>query len=316
VDYLPSDFIRAVPDSAVSAMFGIANATSGYGFWLFDADGGYSRRITITHASNNWWFPGGPERASFLKLSSITTNPIPADQFLNVRVRTQVNGVAGAYGPACRFRIDLAGQCPTTSLVNDPMDPKHSCGITNVELNGSRTLYTAYVSAANRYQWEFTSGSYLRRTSTSGSGLNLVVWATNPLQYGTTYNVRVRVSFDNGATYCSWGPICTITTAGAAAVTNLRAVDMADRSSDLAMWPNPNSDGLLHLTIEELGAELEAVDLTIYDMHGRLVHGERIGVDGSGLNTVADLRGRLPGGVYLVNVMAGERSYTKRLVIQ
>jgi hypothetical protein len=185
-----------------------------------------------------------------------------------------------------------------------------------VELNGSRTLYTAYVSAANRYQWEFTSGSYLRRTSTSGSGLNLVVWATNPLQYGTTYNVRVRVSFDNGATYCSWGPICTITTAGAAAVTNLRAVDMADRSSDLAMWPNPNSDGLLHLTIEELGAELEAVDLTIYDMHGRLVHGERIGVDGSGLNTVADLRGRLPGGVYLVNVMAGERSYTKRLVIQ
>ncbi len=315
-DYLPSDFIRAVPSAAVSAQYGVNNANSGYQFWFFDADGSYSRRMTITHAYNNWWFPGGPERASFLKLSTITTNPLPTDQYLNVRVRTQVNGVFGAFGPTCVFRIDLAGQCPTTSLVNDMNDPKHSCGITGVMLNGSATIHTTVVSTANKYQWEFTSGTYLRKITTTTSSLNLTVWATNPLQYGHTYSVRVRASFDNGATYCPFGPACSISTAGSSSFNDGRSVDVADRSADMAMWPNPNSDGLLHITIEELGTELATVDLVVYDMLGQRVHTERIPVNGDALNTVADLRNDLRSGIYVVNVRAGERSYTKRLVVR
>ena len=44
----------------------INQADDGYQFWFFNPDGGYSRRVLITHASNNYLFPWGPGRASYL----------------------------------------------------------------------------------------------------------------------------------------------------------------------------------------------------------------------------------------------------------
>ena len=124
----------------------------------------HSRRVLLTHASNNYYFPGGPDRCSYLLLSSITTSPIPHDMLLNVRVRSMVNGVYSEFGSACRFKIDLTNQCPTTGLVSDQSDPHNSCGLVGVLLNGSRTLYATPVSGANKYQFEFSNANYLRKS--------------------------------------------------------------------------------------------------------------------------------------------------------
>ncbi|MBK8340489.1 MAG: hypothetical protein IPK99_11070 [Flavobacteriales bacterium] len=67
-------------------------------------------------------------------------------------------------------------------------------------LNGGKRLYTQYISGANKYQFEFDdiNSSYLRTIASTGTSLLLQPQATLPLQYGKTYNVRVRASFDKG----------------------------------------------------------------------------------------------------------------------
>ena len=147
-NYLPSDFIQAVPNTLVQAQFGTGTQTDdGYQFWFFNPNGGYSRRVLLTHASNNYYFPGGPDRCSYLLLSSITTSPIPHDMLLNVRVRSMVNGVYSEFGSACRFKIDLTNQCPTTGLVSDQSDPHNSCGLVGASVTRSRMLGNARIGS-------------------------------------------------------------------------------------------------------------------------------------------------------------------------
>ncbi|MBK9195542.1 MAG: hypothetical protein IPO17_11260 [Flavobacteriales bacterium] len=214
MDLTPSSTVKAKVNGAVSAEYGVGDQTDdGYQFWLFDPNGTYSRTIFKSHANHLAGTPQGPGACSNLKLSTIVTMPVPTDKLLNVRVRTRVNGVNGEYGPACRIMVDLAGNCPTTSLVNAPNDPKHSCG-------GSRTvsayskLYAYAVPAANKFQWRFenTANSYVRTIATSGEVLTLNQWATSPLLCGTyTYDVSLHASFDNGVTYCPYGAVCQVT---------------------------------------------------------------------------------------------------------
>ena len=122
INWLPTDIIQATANPAVTGQFGVTNSTSGYWFWFFNPDGGYTRRILQTHAAPGS-VTGAPAnvRSSYLRLSDIVTQPIPFFTNLNVRVRTQVAGVVGAFGPACRFKVDPP--CATTQLTNlaDPV---------------------------------------------------------------------------------------------------------------------------------------------------------------------------------------------------
>jgi hypothetical protein len=317
IDLQPSGFIRAAVNTQVSAQHGVTNSTTGYDYWFFDADGGYSRRISITHANASHLFPAGPERATYLKFSLITTNPLPMNVVLNVRVRTRVAGIIGAFGPACRFRIDQAGSCGTTSLVNAPGTSQHSCGRSGVMLNGSTTLHVTPVGGANLYQWRFTSGSFSRQITTPGSSLNLTMWSSNPLQYGMTYNVTVRVSYNSGGTYCPYGPACTITTAAAATSGNNRNLTTGDApDDDLQLWPNPNSGGPMHIVIQGFDDPYTNVTLSLTDQFGRLVHTEEIRVEGDMLNTTIDLRNNFASGVYVMTLKANSSTWTKRVVVQ
>ncbi|MBK9761142.1 MAG: hypothetical protein IPO90_14505 [Flavobacteriales bacterium] len=105
-NWLTNEVIQAQVNPAVTAQFGVHNANSGYQFWFYNPDGGYSRRVLQTHAA-----PGGVTtaaanvRSAYVRLSSLVTSPLPNGVLLNVKVRTQVNGVYSAFGPACRFKI-------------------------------------------------------------------------------------------------------------------------------------------------------------------------------------------------------------------
>ncbi len=315
VDYLPSDFIQAVPNAAVQAQFNVGmQSDDGYQFWLFDSNGGYNRRILITHAYNNYWFPFGMDRCSYLKLSSITTNPIPNNMLLNVRVRSLVNGVYGAFGPTCRFKIDLELNCPTTQLVATA-GSTFSCGITGVLLNGSRTLHAVPVSSANKYQFEFSKSGYLRRISSPTSSLNLTVWATSPLQYGFTYDVKVRASFDNGVNYCPFGAICQITTA-AGPENQGHSMETTVAGEGLQLWPNPNGDGRVYLRLEGLNETTELVTVDIYDLMGAKVQTATLVAGAGVLNESIDLSNDIARGVYVVNLTADGQVFTKRLVVE
>jgi hypothetical protein len=320
VDYLPNDFVQAIPNAAVQAQYGTGNQSDdGYQFWFFNPNGGYSRRVLVTHANSNTTFPVGADRCSYVKLSSITTSPLPINVLLNVRVRRVVNGVYAEFGPACRLKIDTESNCPTTQLVATA-GSTHSCGITGVMLNGSRTIYAVPVSGANRYQFEFSKPGYLRKVTVNTSSLNLTMWYTMPLQYNSTYNVRVRVSYDAGVTFCPFGATCTIATAGTPQMG--MAGDGRDEvaeeasASALSMWPNPNSDGHVRFSMMGLGEGAHAVSVDIFDLLGARVQSERINVDGEELNTVVQLNSGIQRGVYLVNVTMDDHLWTERLVVQ
>jgi hypothetical protein len=319
VDYLPNDFVQAIPNAAVQAQYGTGNqADDGYQFWFFNPNGGYSRRVLVTHANSSTIFPVGPDRCSYIRISSITTSPLPLNVLLNVRVRRQVNGVFAEFGPACRFKIDTETNCPTTQLVATA-GSTFSCGISGVMLNGSRTLHAVPVSGANRYQFEFSKPGYLRKLTTTTSSLVLTQWNTLPLQYNSTYNVRVRISYDAGVTFCPFGAICTIATASngsGMALAGDRDGASGPEERILTMWPNPNSEGRVRFSMTGLGEGAHRVSVDLFDLLGARVQSEQLNINGEELNTIVELIPGIQRGVYLVNVTVDDRLFTERLVVQ
>lgn len=320
-DLLPSDFIQAVPNPAVQAQYNVGvQSDDGYQFWIFNPNGGYSRRVLYTHATNNYPFPTGANRCSYLLISNLVTSPIPHNVLLNVRVRSMVNGVYSEFGPTCRMRIDLANQCPTTQLINDVNNAHNSCGLTGVVINGSRTLYAVPVSGANKYQFEFTKPGYLRKISMPTSSLNLVPWVTLPLQYNSTYNVRVRVSFDNGVNFCPFAGSCTMSTAAAPPMQGGqggRTLDAVEQEvGSLRLWPNPNTDGRFTLQLDGLEETAHSVSIDVFDMAGKSIHAEGLNVDGGMLNTVINLANGVEPGMYMVQLRVDDQIFTERLIIQ
>lgn len=316
-DLLPDDFIQAIPNADVRAQYGDNHHNSGYQFWIFDPNGGYSRRMLVTHATSSYLFPAGEDRCSYLRLSQVVTDPIPHDRTLNVRVRSLVNGTYKAFGPACRMRIDLPGSCPLTQLVNDAGDPHHSCGISNVMLDGSRWLYAVPVSQVTHYQFEFSSGSYLRRVSSPGCGLLLAEWEQSPLEYGMKhYTVRVRVSYDNEVSWCPFGPSCGITTAPGAPSAPRSTTVVGSDPANLRIWPNPLRDGDLNVLLGGLHDDETSAQLTMIDLQGRVIADQRIAAQNGSLNIQLTAEEHLPTDIYLITIRTTARSWTERVVVE
>ena len=314
-DWLPNDIIQAVVNPAVTGQYGVSNANSGYQFWFFNPDGGYSRRVTQTHAA-----PGpvsGPPaniRSSYLRLSSMVTQPVPFYTNLNVRIRTQVAGVFSEFGPACRFRLDPP--CTTTQLTT-VADPVASCGATALTLTS--TIYATTVNGATTYQFEFSKPGYLRRIA-SGTRSVALGFVTNPLQNNNCYSVRLRVSFDGAQTYCPFGPSCTIGI-GNVLCGSAMALDAGDGISEAAggqftVWPNPSDGSLVNMSLTEFDATVSTVGVDVTDVYGKLVSTRTIAVQDGYLNTALTFEQDLAPGLYLVNLQVGEERYTERLVIQ
>ena len=61
---------------------------------------------------------------------------------------------------------------------------------------------------------------------------------------------------------------------------------------------------------------MNTVSVDIYDLSGKRVTARTIAVQDGFVNTALDLNGDLAGGMYMVNITAGDKTYTERLVIQ
>lgn len=337
-DFLINDVVVSGIDPAVSAQFGVTNATSGYQFWLFDPDGSYSRRLFRSHASGTCvGTPAGATRAAHMKfscLNSVLPN-VPTDLLLNMRVRPRVAGVYGEFGPACRVMVLSAPPaCPTTQLDNNVLNAAttYSCGATGKVVGASGyagKLYPNIVAGANKYQYEFVQvGEAYARTIATATGsyaLTLANWATNPLLCGTyTYDVRVRVSFDGGTNWCAYGPVCTVeitnnppnncTPVGAFQGGGLNAMSATEEG--ISMWPNPTGDGRVTIELNGLSADALTANVEIFDLFGKRVATQAISTDGATeMNTVMTLD-NLATGMYMVHVTSGNKQFTDRLVIK
>ncbi|MCB0782495.1 MAG: hypothetical protein KDC03_23650, partial [Flavobacteriales bacterium] len=118
-DLVGNAVIRCESYGPVSAEFGVNDANSGYQWRFFDPNGSYMRYMFVSHANpSDPTKPAAPWRATYLRLQSMVTLPVPQGILLNVQVRARANGVNGNFGPVCRMIVDDgAAACPTTTLI-------------------------------------------------------------------------------------------------------------------------------------------------------------------------------------------------------
>ncbi|MCC6542064.1 MAG: T9SS type A sorting domain-containing protein [Flavobacteriales bacterium] len=351
LDWVNNKFIVCHANAAVTAQYGVSNATSGYEFWFFDPNGSYSFRRFRSHSTSDG-YGSGATRACHFKVNgwvhSMATPHLPANTLLNVRVRGRVANSNLEFGPACQFRIDAAlAACPRISLQDDPANVSDfSCGV-NREFGGaSRPANRIHakppqpvpvVPSANvRYQFRFRiagEGVCIVRPPQTSARM-VLNWTTGEqLVCSKTYEVDVRVSLDGGATWCfgpgatdqasacadteDWGKVCLVTIT----CDNLE-VDGGGNSmslqgdGDFTMYPNPNNGDQLFVSLSRVQDGVQTVSVDIFDLTGKRVSTRIIAVQDGSVKVSVDLNRELAGGLYMVNITAGDKTYTERLVIQ
>ncbi len=311
--------------AAVSAAYAPNNNTAGYEFWFYDPNGGLNVRVLRTHAAANSTGFNPPQiRAAHLSLNSwAVANHLQLNTLYNVRIRGVVGGnPLGEFGPACTLVLDNAlAACPPTGLQNIPGHPNFSCGV-NKTFGGpnnasNRIQARATLPGANYYEFEFSNpieGYLFSRFSTNVQRhLNWPASAGLPLNVGSTYQVRVRSSNNNGGNWCAWGWVCDVTIVPSAAPGQ---ENMSMEDVTINMWPNPNNGDQLWLSLDQVAADVETVAVDIYDLSGKRIVAREVATQGGHLYTTLTLNGELAAGMYLVNITAGDAQYTQRLVIQ
>jgi hypothetical protein len=321
LDWVSGQFIVANPNQAVSDLW-VPNApnsqqssNTGYDFWFFDPNGSYGYLRFRSHATSDGYPASGPTRACHLRINNWSPNPIPTGVLMNVKVRSRINGVNSAWGPACRFKIDpVRAACPLTKLNDIPGQTTFSCGVTR-SWGGTNRLWARGVDGATQYQFRFENGeggAVVRTTTTQTLSLN---W-TPALPPGT-YSVEVRV-FKNGqwcATDLPWGDACNVTIIGTQAGSGMATVGGSELfEASLALFPNPNNGDQLTVSLSAVEEGVRTVSVDIFDMNGARVSTQTLAVnDGRLFEQVAV--NDLASGLYMVNITAGGKRYTERLVI-
>jgi hypothetical protein len=331
MDWITGQYVVAAPNAAVSAEWipnganNVQDNNSGYEFWIYDPNGSYSFRRFRSHNVSDGFGPASATRACHMKLNNwAVASQIPANVLMNVRVRSRVNGVNGEFGPACRLMIDpVRAACPLTKLMDIPGNQYFSCGSTRQWGTGN-FVHARPVSGANRYQFRFRLPAegfeVVRQTTTYFVQLN---WTTLPLENGKTYDVDVRVSRDGGVTWCTaqdpWGDVCQLTI-GAPQVNAMSTMVVDHRgaqlTSELLLFPNPNRGDQVVFNLSRLEEGVNTVAFEVYDLTGKRTMTRVLAVAGGNVNTIVDLNGELAAGMYLVNIIAGSKTYTERLMIQ
>ena len=327
LDWISNEFIVASMNPIVTAewMNGQPNSAqdtdSGYEFWFFDPNGTYSYMHFRSHATSHGYPATGPSRAAHLRLNNwAAINHIPQGVMMNVRIRGVVNGAPLEWGPACRFKIDpIAAQCPVTKLMDIPYNQFLSCGQIRAFAPGSY-VHARPVSGASQYQFRFRQPAEGYEVVRTTSSYFVELWwggSNEPLTSGSQYEVDVR-AMKNG-NWCEWGDICTLTIeegAGAQGGNQQNMLAGDHSAAELTMWPNPNRGDQLYLSLTQVPEGALTVSVDMFDLFGKRVIARTIAAQDGNLNTVIDLEGQLAAGMYMVNITAGDKTYTQRLVVQ
>ena len=324
LDWVDNEFLVASLDPAVSAEWinnapnSQQDADSGYEFWFFDPNGGYSFRWFRPHNTSHG-YGSGAARAAHLRINNwLAAYHIPANTLMNVRVRSRVNGVNGEWGPACRFKIDpVAAACPMTKLMDIPGNQFLSCGEYRPFESGSY-VHARPVNGATQYQFRFRQPGEGFEVIRSNPSYFVQLWWLAPVPQlitGSQYEVDVR-AFKNGQ-WCPWGEVCmlNIGTAPGAAPGNDQNLMPGHEAMEFNVWPNPNNGDQVTISLHGIAQDVRKLDIELLDLNGRKVLSRQFTAPDSDLTTTIDLNGSIADGIYLVRISAGTTIRSQRLVI-
>lgn len=101
-------------------------------------------------------------------------------------------------------------------------------------------------------------------------------------------------------------------------VVEYQAPEYADVAEEFefTIFPNPiTTSQTLRVELNNIGSDVEKVQIRIFDITGRIVVEEQYGVAAKSMTQAIELDSRLGNGTYLVSVVAGDVQESKRLII-
>lgn len=137
----------------------------------------------------------------------------------------------------------------------------------------------------------------------------------------TTWMVRTRVKRNLATEWCAYGPCCRVTipeffSGGGGQNLGHNNNLLGGNLGEMTLYPNPNRGDQFMLSISEVPAQAETVDLELYDLTGKRVVAQMLTIENGRLNTTVDLTGALPTGVYMVRCTVAGQVHTQRMVVQ
>ncbi|MBI2968608.1 MAG: T9SS type A sorting domain-containing protein, partial [Bacteroidetes bacterium] len=187
----------------------VSGATNWEWEWVHAASG-FSKTVLRNHSSTNF-YPGW-------------VGGIQYGKTYDVRVRAYSGGAWGSFGTVCQITTPVS--VPGTKVRNA------DCGITLSDLN--QAIYCDAVSGATNWEWEWVhaASGFAKTVQRNHSSNNFYPGWVGGIQYGKTYDVRVRAY--SGGAWGSFGTVCQITTPASVPATKVRTADCGITLSSLS----------------------------------------------------------------------------------
>jgi hypothetical protein len=268
---------------------------------------GILRASTVQGAQTYEWEFTGPathlaQTTSYnLPLSSLTG--LLLGNTYQVRVRVQVSGMWGAFGPP--RPVDMGLPANTSIWVS------HCNTVRTPAMN-----VAAYNVCGGPYFFRFqhpTEPERIVMRPTYTCGLNQ---PSPPLTPGQTYSVSVRVT--QGGVAGDYSTACDITMAGpqTEGVTDEIVVVKVVDPDVIKLYPNPNFGGEVKLSLEHLEEGAHDLNILVYDIFGKQISAEAFGFEGTELNHILRFNNNLAAGIYTVQVVVdGNIFAAERMVV-
>jgi hypothetical protein len=180
-------------------------------------------------------------------------------------------------------------------------------------------VYCNAQPGASGYQfWIFDPhGSYNRRVLRTTNTLVPIQLNANPVPANTDLNIRVR-ALVNGE-YTAFGRACSVRfqPAGGRDMEDVAGELATGANMELLTYPNPNRGDQVFLNVSGVPEGVLHVTVDLYDSFGKRVASATLPVqNGVLMNQAVALAPDLAAGLYMLNVTAGDRTLTDRLVVQ
>jgi hypothetical protein len=239
----------------------------------------------------------------FVNLGSIAG--LQAGQVYQVRVRARVNGLWGSYGVQLPVSIGLPSNtqvlgylCGTTRALNQAIAAVNTCG-------------------ASSYTFRFQHATEAERIIVRPA-YTCPLWLVTPaLTPGETYSVTVKVA--QGGVDGDYSTACDITIAGpqAEGLADDMMVSKVTTEGGMGIYPNPNTGSEVRVELNGIEDGAHNVEVTIYDIYGKLMTRDVFGHQGSQLSRLVRFETELATGMYLVHVtIDGEIFATEKLIVK
>jgi hypothetical protein len=177
------------------------------------------------------------------------------------------------------------------------------------------------VCFASVYQWEFQKADLSEPVFTIMGGSTQYLLITSAMGFvpGTTYNVRIRVTYQNGFTN-PWGPVRCLLIAGGTGMSEYQpeegeehTIVRMDDFAEISLYPNPGNGEMINLEID--GIESGLVDITLTDAMGKLLSTKQLFVEGY-LQTQWVFDTDLSAGIYMINLMHDNKKISQRIIVE